>query len=572
MKILDALKSARHKPEGRQSPEPVSPEPLSEPQPSIQPESPAELWFSLCNNPNQDDLLPRLLQVCRKKGGPSAEYAALTELSNLEGSWLPQVYLGRSALEAKHYEEASDWYDQALSPDEPSDYALFMISADMGRLGFASEMPELILPLFSPQKNNPYIGLNVLEAFREKGRKNEGLALLERMRPYENDEIRDFLDGFETAFATMPEPVLQPQTLTKQEPDAEKTGEMSSETVTASEPDAGAEPSSIPVADKEEAVLYSASEMPEDPQAQEASQEPKIPAPATRPIMLDLPVWAHGLIGLQDLLPNTVDKPRVGVYMYANTTSAARRAELAEEAVDPDTLAVSLPMAIAERLLFTSSYKPVTLFPVVRDKGPFGGNLEPDVQGLFGLCSKEALDYLVTGTIYQDQSILRIRTWILDRTKQSARVVAADVPATRCGEAFLSMMQEILLVFAERHGARGTGRSELTYMTWPVDTVSRYLRATKDLVHLYLVRQNECDSTILTDFDQTLTVFSELVGAEPKNQVYFSMLLSAMLYSRKFGHKDYQMHRQLMYEVADKNRYTPCVKAVMKEVNLVLQD
>lgn len=568
MKILEMLKSARQKPERRKSSEPASETaPLPEPQPSIQPDSPAELWYTLSDDPNRDDLLPRLLLICQKKGGPSAEYAALTELSQIENSWLPQVYLGRSALEAKHFEEAADWYAQALNPDEPSDYALFMISADMGRLGYASEMPKLILPLYSPQKSNPYIGLNVLEAFREKDRKNEGLALLERMRPYENDEIRDFLDGFETAFANMKEPETdskdeaEPVTTEVKTEVIPSDTDASSDSVTESEPD--------PVADAAEEAVCTVEE---EPHTVEESPETRIPAPATRPVMLDLPVWAHGLIGLQDLLPNTVDKPRVGIYMYANTTPVARRTDLSEDAIHPDTMAVSLPIAIAERLLFTSAYKPVTLFPVVREKGPFGGNLEPDVQGLFGLCSKEALDYLVTGTIYQDQSVLRIRTWILDRSKQSARVVAADIPATRCGEAFLSMIQEILLVFSERHGNRGTGRSELTYVTWPVDTVSRYLRASKDLVYFYLVRQNESDSGILADVDQSLSVFSELVEAEPKNQVYFAMLLSAMLYSRKFGRNDYQMQRQLMYEAADKSRYTPCVKAVMREVNLVLQD
>ena len=569
MKILDALKSTRHKPEGHKMPEQAPSEPLPESQSSIQTESPSELWFALCENPNRDDLLPRLLKICWKKGGPSAEYAALSELSQQESSWLPQVYLGKSALEAKHYEEATEWFAQALSKGEPSDYALFMISADMGRLGYAAEMPEIVLPYYSPEKNNFYIGLNLLEAFREKGRKNEGLALLERMRPYENDEIRDFMDGFETAFAAMSESDSAVQSPVTTKAKAKNSEDSLSEINEDAVPDKMSDSDSSSVPDTEGKADASTNEQSE---TEESSTDPIIPVPPTRPVMLDLPVWAHGLIGLQDLLPNTVDRPRVGVYMYANTTPIARREELPEDAIDPDALAVSMPMAIAERLLFTSAFKPVTLFPVVRDKGPFGGNLEPDVQGLFGLCSKEALDYLVTGTIYQDHSVLRIRTWVLDRTKQSARVVAADVPALRCGEAFLSMMQEILLVFAERHGGRGTGRSEMTYVSWPTDTVSRYLRATSDLMHLYLVRQNECDQEILADFDQSLDVFAELVGAEPKNQVYFSMLLSAMLYSRKFGRKDYQMHRQLIYEVADKNRYTPCIKAVMREVNLVLQD
>lgn len=565
MKILDAFKSSRQKPVAKQPPEDRAPQPpLSQASKPDSMDSPAGLWYALCDDPNRDDLLPRLLEMCRKKGGPSAEYAALSELTQIEGSFLPQVYLGRSALEAGHVDEAKAYYQQVLSVQEPPDYAMFMISADMGRLGYASEMTDLILPCFSPESNNLYIGLNVLEACREKGRKNEGLALLEMIRPYENQEIRDYLDGFEAAFAEMPEPKASDAVKDPlhTDPTADEATSIDVENESTSDVPASGSVEFDP--GREEG------EREEDPA--DLSADPAIPAPTSRPVMLDLPVWAHGLIGLQDLLPNTVDRPRVGVYMYADTTPSVKKEELPEEAITPDTLAVSLPLAIAERLLFTTMFKPITLYPVMRERGPFGGNLEPDVQGLFSLCSKEALDYLVTGTIYQDHSILRIRTWILDRTKQSARVVAADIPAERCGEAFLSMLQEILQVFAERHGARSGGRSEFSYVTQPIDTVSRYLRATRGLILQYLVRQNECDAAVLTDQDRSLDVFAELVGAEPKNQVYFAMLLSAMLSDRKLGNKQYHLHRQMMYEVADKNRYTPSVKAVMKELNLVLQE
>jgi len=553
MKILDALKSLGAKPEKRREGDsqatPDAPPTMPEPNPAL---SPAQIWYMLSEDPNRTDMLPQLLAVARRKGGPSAEYAALRELSSIENSWLPQAYLGRSALEAGRFDEAVAYYGAVLSMPEPPDYALFMISADMGRTGYGDRMPDLLLPFFAPEKNDLFIGLNVLEALRESGRKDEGLALLERIRPYETPQISEYLDGFENAFAAIP-------------------GTLASESSSASRTDSP-EPDEQ-ISGKEDAVSESSPiEDEPDVPGEAIPDEPRVAQPVTRPVMLDLPVWSQGLLGLQDLLPNTVDRPRVGVYMYADTTPTSRRTEPIPGQITPDEMAVSLPAVIADRLLFTTGFKPITLFPVVREIGPFGGDLEPDVQGLFSLCSKEALDYLVTGTIYQDHNVLRIRTWVLDRSKQSARVVATDLPIISFGDAFLTMLSDIFAVFSERHNARSAAKSEFVFSLPPADMIPRYLKSTKELVLRYLVRQNECEPSILTDSESTLALIAVLADKEPKNQIVFAMLLTAMLSARRLGSSAYVPHRQLLYEIADKSRYTPCVKAVMKELNQVLQD
>lgn len=589
MKILDALKSLGARPEKhRDGNSPATPDTPPESSGLNSALSPAQVWYMLSEDPNRADLLPQLLTIAGRKGGPSAEYAALAELAEVPGSWLPQTYLGKMALEAGRFDEAAAYYGAVLSLPEPPDYALFMISADLGRTGFGSRMPDLLLPFFTPENNNLYIGLNLLEALREAGRKDEGLALLERIRPYENPQISEYLDGFENAFAAIPgTAATKPTSVTPagasgSDDPGRFDGAISSDHISTggSEITSGSH-EAAPDLDKSviqgdgETVTSDVSSLPEEKLSEageNSPEEPRVSAPITRPVMLDLPVWSQGLLGLQDLLPNTVDRPRVGLYMYADTTPASRRSEPIPGQITPDEMAVSLPAVIADRLLFTTGFKPVTLFPVVREIGPFGGNLEPDVQGLFSLCSKEALDYLVTGTIYQDHNVLRIRTWVLDRTKQSARVVATDLPIISFGDAFLTMLSEIFAVFSERHNARSAAKSELLYTLPPADMIPRYLKSMKELVLRYLVRQNECDPSILTDPESALSMIAVLADKEPKNQIVFAMLLTAMLSSRKLGSSAFVPHRQLLYEIADKSRYTPCVKAVMKELNLVLQD
>src|SRR5659263_205727 len=83
--------------------------------PELHRDSAEDLWFLLCENPNLEDKMPLLISICKTKGGPAAVYAALEELSYIEDSWLPQVYLGRMALEQKDFVSACSWYRSVLT-------------------------------------------------------------------------------------------------------------------------------------------------------------------------------------------------------------------------------------------------------------------------------------------------------------------------------------------------------------------------------------------------------------------------------------------------------------------------
>jgi len=90
-----------------------------------------DLWFSLCDDPNQEEVLPELLDACQAKGGPVAVRAALEELILEQGSWLPQLYFARILLEEKNIGQARDLYQSILARPESLDYELFTVSADL---------------------------------------------------------------------------------------------------------------------------------------------------------------------------------------------------------------------------------------------------------------------------------------------------------------------------------------------------------------------------------------------------------------------------------------------------------
>src|SRR5664280_542743 len=160
MKFIDRLKNSL-KPTENASPAAVSAAP------ELRRDSTEDLWISLCDNPNLEDKIPLLVDICRTKGGPAAVYAALEELSYIDGSWLPQVYLGRMALEQNDFILACHWYQGILTSPTPENYALYMISADLGRTGFAPQMPGLLAGVYDVDKHDIHIGLNLLQSYQE---------------------------------------------------------------------------------------------------------------------------------------------------------------------------------------------------------------------------------------------------------------------------------------------------------------------------------------------------------------------------------------------------------------------
>jgi len=529
MKLLDRLKTNQKKPEET---EPSAAQTL----PQTGEGSLETLWFSLYENPNQKDRLPELLSICDTKGGPAAAHAALETLSETAGSWLPQVYLGRMSLEQNDFPAARAWYDAILEMQEPEDYALFMISADLGRCGFAGEMPGLIAGLYDVQKHNIYIGLNLLQAYRETNNPEKGSELLEKIRAYDNPEIHDFLDSFSEAFAGMR---AGPETggTAADTPDSSGQAESPAEAVPAEK----------------------------KPKRTEA-------VPSHRPVMVDVPVWSHGFPGMQDLLPGTAGRKRVGMYMYADTSPQDAAGTLPEDTIGPAEFAVSLPLFIGERLLFTTHFAPIALFPIDREKGPQAENAEPDVQSLFALCTKEALDFVITGTVYLDGTVYRVRSWILDRAKQSARIVAKDLPAGNFGVPFNDMVSDIMNLFFDKRYVRPSGRNDFPYAVPSPELSQTQLQAESYLLYQYLVRQDVCSASILPDSKKMLSTYASLAGTDPKNLEYLMMLLSGMHNVWKTGSDAYTYYRQLLYDVADRSRYSSCVKSVVAEINALLMD
>ncbi len=516
-------------------------------------ESAESLWSVLCENPNSEPDMPRLLLMCEKRGGPAAAYAALEELTHIRGSWLPQLYLGRMALEQKDFDEACRWYSGVfMQPGRNDDYALLMISADLGRYGFAGQMPGLISGVYNIEKNDVHIGLNLLKAYQDMHDPASGMMLLNRIQSYNHAEIQDYLAGFADVFASQI-----------------KEGDRFSNNGNGSGAGGFLALSGAQLTSElsgEETVTDN------DNQNNESVDTGAGPGNLPRAVQVDVPIWKRELSGIYDLIPNTDKRKRVGVYMYADISAPGTPAPPLEDGVHPSDLAVSLPLYIGERLLFATHYAPIALYPVSCEYGPKSDSLEPDVQSLFSLCTKEALDFVITGTVFHDGNVFRIRSWILDRAKQSARIVSKDLPEGKFGGPFSEMIEDILLLFYDRRYVKPAAKPEFPYEIPSSELISVQLQVTSYFLYHYLVQQNVCGAVIMPDHKAMLDACACLAGTEPQNQLYLMMLLYAMKSVKRAGSDIYMNYRHLLYENADKSRYSASVKAVMDDLNSILKD
>jgi tetratricopeptide (TPR) repeat protein len=494
-----------------------------------------DLWFSLSDDPNQQEKLTMLLNACREKGGSQAVHAALEELIQLPQSWLPQLCLARIFLEENQIDQARDLYRTVIERKEVRPFVLAGVSADLGEFGYAKEIPDLVAPYYDADLHSVYIGLNLLQAYRDTTNPNAGLSLLENIRKHDSPEIHEYLEDFAKAFAVMN--LKRSAEQGKARSKAVRNGQGMAE-------GAGASTTS------QDLIL-------------------KIP----RPLWIDVPIWRNEYPNVSDLLPRTEGKKRVGLYMYADISAHPSEQPDRPLSAIPTDLSVGLPIYLGERLLFTTQYAPIVLLPVSREKGPYASWLEPDIQSLFGLCTKESLDFVVTGTITKDGEMYRTRSWILDKAKQSARIVAKDLPGDHFGESFHAMIEEIMILFFDKRHVPPSGADEtFTYRAPFPELMIAHLQGMRAVLYQQLVRLRACETAILPDEKKVFDMLVYLSNADTKNQMYFMALFFAMQNSKRARSGVYLNYREDLYRIADNLRSTPVIKVLVPELNEVLKN
>lgn len=151
-------------------------------------------------DPNQHDALQFWTAIINEDQGRGGFIRELTRLSQLPNTWRPQLWLAREYLIDKRKDEAMRLYDHILSIAKNEPGVLMKISGDLGSAGFTNDVIRLILPLYNPNEEDPYIGFNLLQSFLETESIEEGKIFLEKMYELNRPDIKERLDAFKSQF------------------------------------------------------------------------------------------------------------------------------------------------------------------------------------------------------------------------------------------------------------------------------------------------------------------------------------------------------------------------------------
>ena len=141
------------------------------------------LWRSLECDPNNDNSGGWFEALARERGGANAAREALQRIAGLPGAWRARVHLARHALDNRELTKAIGLYREALAmvgTDVPAEFLMTM-TGDLGKRGFLTQLLELALPRFDPERHGIAVGNNLIKAYVDSGRTDDARALLERL-------------------------------------------------------------------------------------------------------------------------------------------------------------------------------------------------------------------------------------------------------------------------------------------------------------------------------------------------------------------------------------------------------
>jgi tetratricopeptide (TPR) repeat protein len=177
----------------------------------------ATLWHALELDPNQDNGLGWYAGIHREKEGPTGGLEALRRVAALPGSWRPQLWIARDALEAKKLKEALATYQEIINKTPkplPSDL-LVQMSGDLGNQGHLPEIITLTAPHFDIPTHGLDVGNNLIKAYLDTGQLESAGALLKQLQIQQRPDWSKHLDYWEHELTMAKQSTFEP--LTKEE-------------------------------------------------------------------------------------------------------------------------------------------------------------------------------------------------------------------------------------------------------------------------------------------------------------------------------------------------------------------
>ena len=456
------------------------------------------LWEGLTINPNQNNGLPWYASICKDRDGIDGYIDALRRASEIKGSWLPQFLLARYKLNEKNIESAKELLKIALSEGHVTQEALLVISGELGAKGYSKELIELVEPVYDFNKNDIRVGLNLLQAYLKNKEIEKGENLLNKLMMLERPDLKNALLKISNKFDKL--------------------------------------------------------------KIEEKASTPKKDVQINM-MVLDNPVWGHGLKTSKWFINNKEVKGNIAVLPYADETIREKEIKGYQKDNETSMLSRGIPLYVSEMINYYTDYNNKVVMPFVRDFGPVITNKQYNEAALEDIGNKINADIVITGSVMNAEIGYLIKNTIYNMNDKSSKKIEMFIQKENFGNRFNEMIKEL------RSELGGYDQSNNKFYKLAEDKeVLHYLASLGHSLTQTLIQGKFVDKDLLLGERNILNWYLNMVMAYPENEAIKMMLVSGIEKSKEYGSKVYLEFKKQTLTVMMKSKNEEIKKRLIPEI------
>lgn len=456
------------------------------------------LWEGLTINPNQNNGLPWYASICKDRDGIDGYIDALRRASEIKGSWLPQFLLARHELNEKNIESAKEFLKIALSQGHVTQEALLVISGELGAKGYSKELIELVESVYDFNKNDIRVGLNLLQAYLQNKEIEKGEDLLNKLMMLERPDLKNALLKISNKFDKL--------------------------------------------------------------KIEEKASTPKKDVQINM-MVLDNPVWGHGLKTSKWFINNKEVKGNIAVLPYADETIREKEIKGYQKDNETSMLSRGIPLYVSEMINYYTDYNNKVVMPFVRDFGPVITNKQYNEAALEDIGNKINADIVITGSVMNAEIGYLIKNTIYNMNDKSSKKIEMFIQKENFGNRFNEMIKEL------RSELGGYDQSNNKFYKLAEDKeVLHYLASLGHSLTQTLIQGKFVDKDLLLGERNILNWYLNMVMAYPENEAIKMMLVSGIEKSKEYGSKVYLEFKKQTLTVMMKSKNEEIKKRLIPEI------
>ena len=456
------------------------------------------LWEGLTINPNQNNGLPWYASICKDREGIDGYIDALRRASEIKGSWLPQFLLARYKLNEKNIESAKELLKIALSEGHVTQEALLAISGELGAKGYSKELIELVEPVYDFNKNDIRVGLNLLQAYLQNKEIEKGENLLNKLMMLERPDLKNALLKISNNFDKL--------------------------------------------------------------KIEEKASTPKKDVQINM-MVLDNPVWGHGLKTSKWFINNKEVKGNIAVLPYADETIKEKEIKGYQRDNETSMLSRGIPLYVSEMINYYTDYNNKVVMPFVRDFGPVITNKQYNEAALEDIGNKINADIVITGSVMNAEIGYLIKNTIYNMNDKTSKKIEMFIQKDSFGNRFNEMIKAL------RSELDGHEQSNNKFYKLAEDKeVLHYLASLGHSLTQTLIQGKFVDKDLLLGERNILNWYLNMVMAYPENEAVKMMLVSGIEKSKEYGSKVYLEFKKQALSVMIKSKNEEIKKRLIPEI------